>query len=685
MNIYKIAIVKLFKVVSVAIAIIFSVNKNYAKAENYIRLESVKSQADVNRCLFGANFLSYDPSRECVDNWAKGYKGFSNFGSGLWDSKKKSPTLTVSEYVKMSRLGVGRFPGGAAVKNYDWKETVDPNRKDFLFGVDEFISFCLTFNIQPIVTTSYFTGTENDAADLVEYLNSLPDDQHEWARKRAVYGKKDPYNVKYFEIGNETYHKRYKILPEDYGFKYVKYYNAMKTEDQNIQIGVVLDTYEWNSRVLEIIKNRIDFGILHIYPTPAWGKGIATLSAKEIYEISLALPTINEEPHIQRTLKLIKEKAGKDVPIAVTEFNGGFPENEPVPYRHCLGTALLNAELLRIFMKPENNILMACYWNFCNEYWGMIANGFDGTYKTLYNPYYKRPSYYVYEMYAKHFGDILVDVAVKSATYDMRMYKPYIKSFLKRIVAGTIIKPNLLPDAWQINLVDGIVTSEKSGILEVDFKNPVAFNYYHATKKAKIEPKAYYKLSGYIKTDSLEANRGISLEIQDGRGWTKTKSAENTETFTGTNDWTYVETIYETLPDADSVTVIARRIGDKGPLKGKAYFKDVRLEKFVPDLDMWKIPYLSVNASKSRDGKKIYLMVINKNMEKVETATIELKDFIPATQANAWVLNGPSVDATNEVKHDNVKVTHKTINIAGSKFEYTFEPHSLTAIEIDKQ
>jgi len=134
------------------------------------------------------------------------------------------------------------------------------------------------------------------------------------------------------------------------------------------------------------------------------------------------------------------------------------------------------------------------------------------------------------------------------------------------------------------------------------------------------------------------------------------------------------------LSDANEVMVIVRRVGEKGPLKGKVSVKDVKLNKFQPKID---IPYLSVNASINDDKNKVYLMVINKNMDAPMTATIDLKDFAPAEEGDAWVLNGPSVDATNEKKHDNVKVMQHEFEIKGNQFEFTFEPHSLTAIEIE--
>ena len=197
-----------------------------------------------------------------------------------------------------------------------------------------------------------------------------------------------------------------------------------------------------------------------------------------------------------------------------------------------------------------------------------------------------------------------------------------------------------------------------------------------------MEPGSYYRLSGYIKTEGLVDDAGVSLEAQDARGWNKTHSAADTAKVKGDTGWQYVETIYDTLPDARAVNVIARRIGEKGPLKGKAYFKDVKLEKFIPDIDT-KIPYLSVNASKSEDGSNVYLMVVNKNLDSAMTATIALKDFVSASAGDAWVLNGPGIDATNEKKHDNVKVTQREFAINSNPFEFTFEPHSLTAIEID--
>jgi alpha-L-arabinofuranosidase len=300
----------------------------------------------------------------------------------------------------------------------------------------------------------------------------------------------------------------------------------MKALDPGIQIGVILQSYEWNKVVLGCIGANADFGIVHIYPYPNVDRDkIRLMRVEDIFKEVLGPSLLIEKNKLSNISELAKEKTNKNLPLAITEYNVGIFEDEPIPYRHCLGTALLNAELLRIFMKLENNILMANYWDFANEYWGMVANDFGNGDSDLYKSYYKRPNFFVFQLYHEHFGDIMIDTDVKCASY----------------------------------------------------------------------------------------------------------------------------------------------------ILGKQ-----------------SIPFLSVNASKSKNGKKLYLMVVNKNMVEDITASIQLKDF-KTRIAHAWVLNGPNVEATNEKNHQEVRVKENKIDLSNRKsdlrsnFDFVFEPHSLTAIEIERE
>ncbi len=646
-----------------------------------IVVQDISNGKEINKKVFGSNFLGYDP-KTYENNCKRNIYSYSDFGSGLWDPIAKQNVQQATNIAREIGIYAARFPGGAGATRYNWKETIGSERKHFLFGIDEFLRTCELINTEPIFTIGCLQGTSQDAADLVEYCNGISKDingkEESWVSIRIKNGRAKPYGVRYFEIGNELYLKGYEITPEDYAGMYSRYYKAMKAKDASIKLGAILERDSWNSEVVGLLKDKIDFGIIHIYP--GWDIDVSKMNARDIFLASFS-QCGNEDVRIKNVLSLFKRKIGRVVPLAITEYNGGFPYNDPIPYRHCLGTALLNAELLRIFMKPENNILMANHWNFCNEYWGMIANEFKGDYKDLYKPYYKRPNYYVFEMYHKHFGDMLLNASVQCDTYDVSYYNAF-KTLVTKIKTGTLIKNNLAQGKWDIKELPGVTARERDGELSLDFQNPGQFNYYHCSKRALVEPNAYYKVSGYIKTENFVDDIGVCLEVQDARGWNVTHSAAATEKIKSAIDWQYVETVYQTLPDAQSVNVIARRIGEKGPLSGRVYFKDVRLEKFIPQIDS-KIPYLSVNVSKSKDGKKVYLMVINKNMDNAITATISLQGFTPATEGLTWTLNGPAIDSTNEQNHDNVKVTPGRFKISSNPFAYAFPAHSLTAIEVD--
>lgn len=534
--------------ISFIISLVSFVNLRDSCAENnVIAVYCNREVGQVNKKVFGNNFLAYDPTT--YEDQQDQYYGYSNYGAGVWDPVRKESVENVMNLAKQAGVTVVRFPGGCGTHHYNWKAAIGNKRRYFLYGIDEFLKICEEIGAESVITVSYFVGKEGDAADLIEYLKAPNDKRNpnggiDWAAERARNGHNLPYKIKCFEIGNEAWHgdhrKIKKVSPEEYASRYLNYYNAMKAVDSSVNIGAILNTPDWNRKVLEIIKDKIDFGIIHIYPSPEESdEEIGRMNVKDIFLITLGPVILKEEQNLQETLKLLKEKTGRDIPLAITEYNGGFVQERPVPYRHCLMTALVNAELLKIFMKSENHILMANYWHFCNSYWGMIANGFDADYKNFNKSYYKRPNYYVYELYRNHFGDILIKLEVKSGLYN---------------------------------------TSEPKRLLR---------------------------------------------SIKD---WFLGMS--NTE-------------------------------------------------------PTYAVPYLSVNASKSRNNRRIYLMVINKNIDKSITTNINLGNFIASKMADAWVLNGPMIDCTNEKNHHNVMVRHKAFEIKGDCFQFNFAPHSLTAIEIN--
>lgn len=525
---------------------------------NVITVYCSRERGAVNRLVLGTNFIAYDPST--YENWGADFRGYKDFGAGIWDPALQRSVPAVVSLARDAGVSTIRFPGGAGTHQYNWKKAIGPQRQEYQYGIDEFLQTCREVDAEPVFTMSYFTGTEVDAADFIAYLNSPYQEteasgRENWANKRAANGHPAPYNVKYFEIGNEVWagdHRAIKsVAPEAYAQRYLKFYRAMKAVDPTVQIGVVLYDMGWNRRVLEIVQKNVDFAVLHIYPTPEVGMDtISNMAPNKIFQITFSVMSDFYEPYLKDVGIFLKEKAGKKVPLMISEFNAGFTQDTPVPYRHALGAALVNAELINIFMKPEHNVLMAHYWQFSNSYWGMVYTDGDYTIATPDAPpsYYKRPNYYPFELYNRHFGDVLLETHVAA--------------------------------------------EEMPKIKEDFFRNALM----------KIKEFLYACPAG-----SLPPPRNMSS------------------------------------------------------------------------------PYLSVNASKSRDGNTVYLVVINKNMDRKIDAQVILNDFDAQTNARAWILAGPGVDTTNENMQERVSVREQELSLGEGPIKVTFEPHAMTVIELKRR
>ncbi|MCA9399824.1 MAG: hypothetical protein KC618_08745, partial [Candidatus Omnitrophica bacterium] len=91
----------------------------------------------VNKKIFGNNLAGYDPST--YEQSREKYRGFSDFGGGLWDPELNHPVPEVSALMKEAGISVLRFPGGCGTHHYDWKQTIGKDRSEFRFGLDEFL------------------------------------------------------------------------------------------------------------------------------------------------------------------------------------------------------------------------------------------------------------------------------------------------------------------------------------------------------------------------------------------------------------------------------------------------------------------------------------------------------------------------------------------------------------------
>jgi alpha-N-arabinofuranosidase len=112
--------------------------------------------------------------------------------------------------------GFWRLPGGNFISDFNWYDSVGniDTRPPFFdhawnavqsndLGMDEYMTLCRLIGTTPYITVNAGFGDAHSAAEEVEYINGST--QTRLGAERARNGHPAPYNVKFWDIGNEPY------------------------------------------------------------------------------------------------------------------------------------------------------------------------------------------------------------------------------------------------------------------------------------------------------------------------------------------------------------------------------------------------------------------------------------------------------------------------------------------------
>ncbi len=98
------------------------------------------------------------------------------------------------------------------------------------------------------------------------------------------------------------------------------------------------------------------------------------------------------------------------------------------------------------------------------------------------------------------------------------------------------------------------------------------------------------------------------------------------------------------------------------------------------------VPYLDTVAALSKDGDRLTLLCVNRDLNADTPAEIDISDFTAATEAKVQVLSSPSIyDENDETKPRSIVPMESTTPVEGKKFSYTFRHASVTRIEMARQ
>ena len=614
-------------------------SNSQARIDAVVEVDIRSDLGPVNRMVLGNNALGY----------LHGDQRYSAKGSGMWDPTSRMPNREMVGLAREAGVSSLRWPGGCGVHEFNWKLTVGPSegRPKQPFGLGEFLLVAKEMGAVPVITIADFWGDHKDAADLVEYLNapvgSNPNGGLAWAAVRAKQGHPEPYGVRWFEFGNETYHGVHAsgtptymsgITAEDYSKKFQAVAAAMKEVDPAIKLGAILGpevTFPlspWSEAVLRETATAADFFVYHAY-LPVLTGNMGGPPPADLFDLAFA----SSEQFAQffdRLRAEIKRVTGRDIPLAITEFNGFYVQELPIPYRFSQGAAVQVADMLLQFLSPGRNIAFANYWQFSNEYWGMVR-GYE-------SPYLKRPAYHVYRLFNEHLGDRIVGTKTNSSGYRT-------KGGLGVLASGSRIKSFVLGKAGKVsvpwNLVsvaDAQASTDDAGVLSVTLGGESNINYFHARIPLPAIPNMGYRVTGEMRSYGMKKG-GAQLEIIDERGWTATRSSALSAPLR-TSNWTPVTVDYVALPDARGIEIRARRTATVE--QGRMEVRNLRLQTFVPDrVDV--VSYVSAITTKSAD--KVSVFLVNRNVRKAVRVRLE---GIPVGIDEGSVLAASAIDSTNE-------------------------------------
>lgn len=171
--------------------------------------------------------------------------------------------------LKQLHSGVYRFPGGNFVSAHEWRDAIgDPDKRapklDPVWhavqpndvGTDEFMKFCKLVDVEPYISVSAGFGDAWSAKDYVEYCNGPVN--RPMGLWRAKNGHREPYRVKFWGIGNETWGFSYQfgaMRLAQYVVKHNDFAEAMRSVDPTITLigsGAMADTMTGSKESLNL-------------------------------------------------------------------------------------------------------------------------------------------------------------------------------------------------------------------------------------------------------------------------------------------------------------------------------------------------------------------------------------------------------------------------------------------------
>ena len=327
-----------------------------------------------------------------------------------------------------------RWPGGCFADTYHWKDGIGAKDKrptmvnkwwggvteDNSFGTHDFLNMCEALGAEPYLTGNVGSGSSQELADWVQYVNF--DGKSPMSDLRKTNGREKPWQVKFWGIGNEAWGCGGNMRPEYYADEYRKYATFMSDWSNSgglvrIASGASDADYNWTETLMKNIPRQMLGGMaMHHYSVIEWNKkGPATGFTEEQYFLIMKSAILMEELVTKHAAIMDKYDPDKKVALVVDEWGGWYdvePGTNPafLYQQNTIRDAMIAGVTLNIFNNHADRVRVANLAQCVNVLQAVILTNKEKMILT--------PTYHVMEMYNVHQNATLLPVSVTSPDYN---------------------------------------------------------------------------------------------------------------------------------------------------------------------------------------------------------------------------------------------------------------------------
>lgn len=339
----------------------------------------------------------------------------------------------VVEALKKIRIPVLRWPGGCFADEYHWKDGIGPKdeRPPMInthwgrviennhFGTHEFLDLCEQLGCEPYICGNVGSGTVQEMQEWIEYITF--DGKSPMADLRRENGREEPWNLKYFGIGNENWGCGGNMRPEFYADLYRRFQTYVRNFAGNrifrIACGSQSDDYYWTEVLMREAGYRMNGLSYHYYTVPGgWGnRNSATKFGEADWFENMQKALLMEEYLTRHSTIMDRFDPQKRVGLIVDEWGNWYEveqgTNPSFLYQqNSLRDALTAGLTLNIFNQHCDRVRMANIAQTINVLQALILTKDEKMVLT--------PTYHVFDMYKVHQDATLLPSHLDCAAYE---------------------------------------------------------------------------------------------------------------------------------------------------------------------------------------------------------------------------------------------------------------------------